>query len=533
MEKNQQNANNQDPITVLFARQAAELLKQAQPEEAVRLCEQGVKAFPAYAEGHHVLARAYQSLKRYKEARAEYERTLFFMPNHLQAQKGLAYVYYKEKNREKGNEVIINHALYNPLDTELNEFLKTEGLYLQLYRKPEPFLVSEETASAPQPQEASEEEVTLPEEEHELIDEQLFKEEPEPESSAAEIAASAEPSIPAAEQEAVVPEEEMFEGGGEDELASSGEPLPLGEEDLIEMPIEGVDEDRQEMERGTILEELSESAEETSKGGEPPSIDLDQFKNTEDDFSTLMGEMFEGGEEASSEPEPAEESSGSEQIAEEPETPALEKPILDTTVIFNENRQAAEETEEEPKTEEAPVAFAQDLEQALDLSETEQELIEEEIEKVTEPELSEEPPAVIEEELLAEEAAAPEEAQEILPIAEEGEAEQKSEEINPTEPAEETEQLLEKMEASLEEKGKEKSYQEETPLKAIDEESVNIEEILENPSLLTPTFGEILIAQKKFEDARRVFQELQNRQPDNPKFKKKLEFLDKIIAFQK
>jgi hypothetical protein len=67
----------------------------------------------------------------------------------------------------------------------------------------------------------------------------------------------------------------------------------------------------------------------------------------------------------------------------------------------------------------------------------------------------------------------------------------------------------------------------------LDDENVNIDEILANPKMLTPTFGEILIAQKKFEDARRVFTELSKRDPDNQRLVRKIDFLDKLVQFKK
>ena len=64
-------------------------------------------------------------------------------------------------------------------------------------------------------------------------------------------------------------------------------------------------------------------------------------------------------------------------------------------------------------------------------------------------------------------------------------------------------------------------------------EEGDINEIMNNDSLVTPTFGEILIAQKKFGEARRVFAKLSEEDPDNDRYKKKLQFLDKLIAMQK
>ena len=56
---------------------------------------------------------------------------------------------------------------------------------------------------------------------------------------------------------------------------------------------------------------------------------------------------------------------------------------------------------------------------------------------------------------------------------------------------------------------------------------------MENPNLVTPTFGEILVSQRKFSEARHIFVELLKREPDNERFQKKVQFLDKFLAAQK
>ena len=65
------------------------------------------------------------------------------------------------------------------------------------------------------------------------------------------------------------------------------------------------------------------------------------------------------------------------------------------------------------------------------------------------------------------------------------------------------------------------------------EEEVTIKDLMENPNLVTPTFGEILISQHKFSEARHIFMELLKREPDNSRLLKKIHFLDKFIAAQK
>ena len=50
--------------------------------------------------------------------------------------------------------------------------------------------------------------------------------------------------------------------------------------------------------------------------------------------------------------------------------------------------------------------------------------------------------------------------------------------------------------------------------------------------MLTPTFGEILIAQKKFSDAQRVFKELLKKDPENKNLNRKMDFLKKLVKLK-
>ena len=64
------------------------------------------------------------------------------------------------------------------------------------------------------------------------------------------------------------------------------------------------------------------------------------------------------------------------------------------------------------------------------------------------------------------------------------------------------------------------------------DEAVTIEYLNNNPNLITPTFGEILISQQKFQQARHVFAELVKKEPGNERFVKKIQFLDRFIKTQ-
>jgi hypothetical protein len=124
-----------DSESILFAHKAEILLEKKMIEDALSLCEGGVKRFPFYEDGHFVLAQCYQASGRLDEAKNEYERVLFYSPGHIKALNSLAYIYYKKKLKSIANGLLLNASLYDPTNKKLLGFLKAENLYNILYKK--------------------------------------------------------------------------------------------------------------------------------------------------------------------------------------------------------------------------------------------------------------------------------------------------------------------------------------------------------------------------------------------------------------
>ena len=124
-----------DSESILFAHKAEILLEKKMIEDALSLCEGGVKRFPFYEDGHFVLAQCYQASDRLDEAKNEYERVLFYSPGHIKALNSLAYIYYKKKLKSVANGLLLNASLYDPTNKKLLGFLKAENLYNILYKK--------------------------------------------------------------------------------------------------------------------------------------------------------------------------------------------------------------------------------------------------------------------------------------------------------------------------------------------------------------------------------------------------------------
>lgn len=75
------------PDSILFARLADAYLRMNHLDEAIQLCESGIKKHPYYVTGHLVLGKSYLAKKMFDQAEKEFKRVLLFDPKHLAAHK--------------------------------------------------------------------------------------------------------------------------------------------------------------------------------------------------------------------------------------------------------------------------------------------------------------------------------------------------------------------------------------------------------------------------------------------------------------
>ena len=75
------------PESMLFARLADYYLESHRVDEAIHVCEEGIKKHPYYATGHFVLGKSYLAHKMYEQAEKEFKRVLLFDPKFLAAHK--------------------------------------------------------------------------------------------------------------------------------------------------------------------------------------------------------------------------------------------------------------------------------------------------------------------------------------------------------------------------------------------------------------------------------------------------------------
>ncbi len=483
--------------SVLFAHKADLLIKREQVEEALELCEEGVKRFPFYAEGYVQLARCYQMLENDSQAVEAYKKALFFQPGHSKALKGLAYLYYKMREKELGESTLLSAYLYDPFDQELHEFLESEDLLPKVYAQPE-FVrdAEEETATDTvglDLEEILDDSRLTPEDERQNIIEQIdeiAQEQSEDSSSADSLtdfdASKLEEDL-ASDSEShfdlemeidddfeadFFPEDlsEIAPGMGE---PSQQETTPQESESEDSAIAEQIDQGRSDIHEGEAFSEWMNDLFTTDEPTEPPKTDTqDKPKNTEE-----------------SETPP----SAQEKPLFEDQAPH----ILDTALIFAERRNSElEDKEEDKEPEQVSSPEENDEKPVADFN-----TLEEDIERI-----SSQDAAKIEQSMI----------------------EPKSE------TSEELDEVIKRIQESTEKKKEDSSVKQlefdRQQAKAVEDEAVDIDDILNNPSLLTPTFGEILIAQHKFEDALKVFRALVKKEPDNARFQKKIEFLNKLVS---
>lgn len=366
---------------ILFAHFASNLLKAGEIDEAIKICEQGLKKFPTYAQAHYILARCYIRKKLNDEARAELERVLRYEPNHIKAIRDLAGLYFTNGFQDLYKEYLMQLFTLDPMNENVIEEAKKLGEY------------------------------------------KLWTAEPAPEVT---------PEIPGQtviEQESTVEKENVF--------------------------IETEKADAEEKEVDPIF---------------PDKIDLSQFDNVEDDFTTILhGKMEYSGKKH----QPKTEA--------DPDLADIAKNII-----------------EEPEVEESTEALNHATEKSL-------------------PEEITSSADNVEIATPSDEESSEKTTTEVAEKSDEPEIPSTAEKTTEKSPAE----------LSLNE---DLTDEELTDSVGFDDEE---DDKFEQPKIISQTLGEILVSQQKYVEAKAVFEALKEKQPDNKALDLKIEYLDRIIGLEK
>ena len=376
---------------ILFARLASNLLQSGEIDEAQKLCERGLKRYPAYAQAHYILAKCYLRKNMTDEARAELERVLRYDANHIKAIRDLAGIYLAADFQDLYKEYLLRLYTLDPLNgAVIEEFIKS-GL-------------DEIWSYAP---------------EQDMADKNID-----------------ESSLPETEDKA---EETLFL---EDDKVKSQGADPLF----------------------------------------PDKIDLSQFDNLKDDFTTILhGNLDSPNSRTASvqESENAEKKRDNRIIETVTEDKARAESIdvdQGKTVNTSENHESPIKGSEGSNNVEAAEKISELDQMANELEED-----------LTEIDDLEETFSMEEDERKTEAVDTPE--QETKP---------------------------EHLDGSI-----------------VDSGELDDEEKFEQPKIISQTLGEILVSQKKYVEAKAVFEALKEKQPENRSLDVKIAFLDKIIGLEK
>ncbi len=82
-----ENKLKQNPDSLLFARLADAYLEMGRVEEALKMCEEGIRKHPYYVTGHFVMGKCYLSKKQFDFAEKELKRVLLFDSQYIAAHR--------------------------------------------------------------------------------------------------------------------------------------------------------------------------------------------------------------------------------------------------------------------------------------------------------------------------------------------------------------------------------------------------------------------------------------------------------------
>ncbi|MCD6376463.1 MAG: tetratricopeptide repeat protein [Caldisericaceae bacterium] len=479
--------------SVLFAHKVDLLLEEDEIDEALELCEEGVKRFPFYTEGYVQLARCYQLKNMNDEAVKAYQQALNLHPGHVKALKGLAYLYYKMRERELGEATLLKAYLFNPYDDELHEFLESEGLLARLYMPP----IFEEEDDASQHEGAM---LDL----EEILDDSRPTDEDERNQILEEI-----------DEHSNVSESELFnvETSPQEEIDKIDESFFEIDSGLNEADSDSFPDDLSAVTPGLGAEEEQAPTSEQSETIKEEKPEKKASVDEREEFTQWMSDLFKPEEQTAEDEQEISEERQGETVKTASEQEAEEEQILsdlDTILIFSDHRKGEIDSSDEEDEEEGERPLG-------DFN-----ALEEDLERISSTEFNEIEKHMVEPESDLSEAPAFDEESEIKEQAEE-------------KPSSDVDEVLKRLEES--EKKRDDSSIRRVEIDQMESQAesdnVNIEDILSNPSLLTSTFGEILIAQHKFEDALKVFKALAEKDPENPRLQKKIDFLKKLVAAKK
>ena len=473
------------PNSIAFAYLAARLIEKKEYQEAIDLCRQGVQSHPQYAFGHYILGMAYYHLKNYNEAKKELELSLAHDAATPKGWEILSTVNEILNLSDDANDSNLNSYLYDVFNEEAaNNFLveTREG----------------EISTTESPESGEKTDINILDTDQELTDkdiDELISTTTEKEDKGDDFLKTLDDIFIEKKAKASESTEELTEDTEETETLS----------DLDNIDFKDIAEKKEDIVTAEEFTSAIDSffSEYEEKGKEGSNEEAREEETAETEESPLTGE-----EEISTEEVEDSIEEGFEELKDEDLDLGQETGQETSTPQFGPVFEVPEEDETTPG-ETVDDAHDKPDSDLMDFSSVVSDIIEEEgKEGNPETETLSELDDLSEEEIGLEEKDAKDETLE--------EPEEKTSEKK-TIPAPDIHELDKKVELK---KGSDKA-----------EDATETKETMKfgRPPILSPTLGEIYIAQGRFEEAIDVFRQLLEKDPDSARFKRKIQDLEAIL----
>lgn len=501
---------DKNPDSMAFAHLGARLIDEGEYQGAIDVCQKGLDKHPKYSFGHFILGTAHYHVKNYTDAKRELEKAIAYDPNNPRAWEILSAI----------NEILNlnDDSKESNLQSYLIDFLNKDASSQYIFEIDAPTAEAPQANQAESPQELPAEEAPaeiVPQEKDvgEMLDDvlaggeeeydfdktldEVFKDkeeqatvdEKQPEEKLPQIQEDATSEIVPSDNEGLVSADEFTTA-----IESFFSDYEKEEESSVSPPAES-EEEPDEMKTSETQPELPSA--------EVPAEELEELTETDASPETLPEfdpSTLESETEDTSLEETAQAPPDTVQDAAKPDDEFLDFQSFVSDVI--------KDTEEEP-----PTGVIQEVPDLPEI--TEQEGMPEEmaVPSDTEPPIPEEESSSLEE-MISPEVTEPSLPEEELEIPKEEDFD------SPLPPLDETP-----------DSGAEPPIiPDETPVESAEEE---VTATFSKPPILSPTLGEIYIAQGRFEEAINVFKQLVDKDPENSRFKRKISDLQNIIAKKK
>jgi tetratricopeptide (TPR) repeat protein len=475
------------PNSIAFAYLAARLIEKQQYQEAIDLCRQGIQSHPQYAFGHYILGVAYYHLKNYNEAKKELELSLAHDAATPKGWEILSTVNEILNLSDDANDSNLNSYLYDVFNEEAanNFVIETR----------EGEIPAKESAES-----REKTDINILDTDQELTDkdiDELISTTTEKEDKGDDFLKTLDDIFIEKEAKATESGEEIPEDTEDTEMLTDSNNIDL--KDIEEKKEDIVTAEEFTSAIDSFFSEYEEKGKEgktTEAEEEQPVEPEESLSSSEEEISTeeVEDNIEEGFEELKDE-----DLDLDQETEQETSTPQF-GPVFE---VSDED----ETTVDEPASEEKDESESES--ELMDFSSVVSDIIEDEDkESMPETEILSEQEGTSAEELTLEEKE------------DEGET--------PTEPEEKTSEKKSIPTPDIHELDRKVELKKDSD-KA--EDGTETKETMKfgRPPILSPTLGEIYIAQGRFEEAIDVFRQLLEKDPDSARFKRKIQDLEAIL----